>query len=314
MRIENPFHEGELAVQQRAGVATEAGRNGRMLADSIITGALKFFAEQPMVILGSVDDRQDVWASLLFGRPGFMTAPDENTVEFDLTSAGVNELDPLWANIENSGRVGVLVMELATRRRLRVNGEIARPSTDRMTLSVAESFPNCPKYIQRREVRFDEVRRPAARSKAIEGSSLGADQSALIQAADTFFVASSHYERGVDVSHRGGPPGFVEVMDEQTLRIPDYIGNSMFQTLGNLSVNPRAGLVLIDFDRGAALQLTGRAEILWDQDDVKGKTGGTKRFWNFKIDRWLASDVPAALRWEFVDYSPNNPQQVSASG
>ncbi len=309
MRIDNPFHEGELQVQQRAGELEEGRRNGRVLADSIMKGALKFVSQQPMVVFGSVDDEQNVWASVLFGQPGFVTAPDERRVEFDLSRAGVNEHDPFWKNIQHDPQIGALFLELATRRRLRINGTVAHPAFDRLTLDVAECYPNCPKYIQRRHVQVESANDAESASRQLlEGESLGDDQSALIAASDTLFVASAHPQRGVDASHRGGPPGFVEVVDERTLRIPDYVGNSMFNTLGNFTVNPRAGLVFLDFEWNRTLQLTGRAEILWNREDTAGRTGGTQRFWTFRIDRWRESETHAGLRWEFLDYSPHNPQ------
>lgn len=312
MRIDNPFHEGEIQVQQRAGEFDEGARNGRVLADSIMKGALKFVAQQAMVVLGSVDDAQNVWASVLFGQPGFVTAPDEQTVEFDLSRAGVNEHDPFWKNIQSNPQIGALFLELATRRRLRINGAVAQPTSDRLSLDVAECYPNCPKYIQRRNIQFEDVEPSESVPSATDGHSLNREQTALIQASDTFFVASAHSQRGVDVSHRGGPPGFVEVVGERELRIPDFVGNSMFNTLGNLAVNPRAGLVFLDFERNRTLQLTGRAEILWDQEDAAGRTGGTRRFWAFELDHWRESQSHAGLRWEFLDYSPHNPQPAPA--
>ncbi len=311
MRVDNPFHEGELDVQKRANELEEGQRNGRVVADSIMKGALKFVAQQPMVVFGSVDDGQNVWASVLFGSPGFVTAPDERRVEFDLSRAGINEHDPFWNNIQHNPRIGALFLELVTRRRLRINGAVARPTDGKLELNVAECYPNCPKYIQRRHVQFEGVERSETVPSAIDGHSLNREQAALIQASDTFFVASAHPQRGVDASHRGGPPGFVEVVDERTLRIPDYVGNSMFNTLGNFMVNPRAGLVFLDFERNRTLQLTGRVEILWDQADTAGRTGGTKRFWTLRINRWREWETHAGLRWEFLDYSPHNPKLKS---
>ena len=308
MRIDNPFHEGEIQAQKRAGEFEEAQRNGRMLADSIMRGAMAFVAQQAMVVLGSVDDGQDVWASVLFGPPGFVRATDERRLEIDLSQAGINEHDPFWENIQHHPRVGVLLIELATRRRLRINGTVARPAPDRLTLDVTESFPNCPKYIQRRQIQFEALD-PSEKIPAFaEGHALQREQVTLIEASDTFFVASAHAQRGVDASHRGGLPGFVEVLDRETLRIPDYMGNSMFNTLGNFTANPHAGLLFLDFERNRTLQLTGHAEILWDREDTEGITGGTHRFWTLRIDRWRESDIHAGLRWEFVDYSPHHPQ------
>ena len=154
MQIETPYHEGEVLVQNRAGESEIGRRNGRAISDSIVKGALKFIAQQPMAVLGSVDRRQNVWASLLIGRPGFMTA-DERAVEFDLTQTVRQPDDPLWINIEQAPRVGALVIELATRRRLRINGRVSRPGSDRLRLDVDESYPNRPKYIQRRHVLGD---------------------------------------------------------------------------------------------------------------------------------------------------------------
>jgi predicted pyridoxine 5'-phosphate oxidase superfamily flavin-nucleotide-binding protein len=313
MRIDNPFHDGELDVQEQAGELEEGRRNGRVLADSIMKGALKFVAQQPMVVFGSVDDEQNVWASVWFGPVGFATAPDERRVEFDLLRAGVHEHDPFWKNIQHNARIGALFLELATRRRLRINGTVTRPTLDRLTLDVEECYPNCPKYIQRRNIHFEAVERSGAVSSPLDGRALNGEQTALIQAADTFFVASAHPQRGVDASHRGGRPGFVEVVDQRTLQIPDYAGNSMFNTLGNFTVNPRAGLVFLDFKRNRTLQLTGRAKIRWDQEDASGRTGGTQRFWVFKVDRWRESQTHAGLRWEFLDYSPHNPKLKSTT-
>jgi len=236
-----------------------------------------------------------------------VTAPNERTVEFDLSDASINEHDPFWNNIQHNPRIASLFLELATRRRLRINGKISRLSADRLLLDVEVCYPNCPKYIQRRHIQLENVKRSENAPSAMDGETLHREQTALIRASDTFFVASAHAERGVDVSHRGGPPGFVEVVDECTLRIPDYAGNGMFNTLGNLAVNPRAGLVFLDFERNRTLQLTGSTEILWDREDTAGRTGGAQRVWDFRVNRWRESETHAGLRWEFLDYSPHNP-------
>ena len=104
----------------------------------------------------------------------------------------------------------------------------------------------------------------------------------LVERADTFFVTSAHPTRGLDTSHRGGNPGFVEVLDEKTLRIPDYQGNSMFNTIGNLLIYPRAGLTFPDFDINTMLQMSGTTEVLWKHAD--GSDGDTGRSWIFRID------------------------------
>jgi len=309
METENAYHEGELLVQEIVGEVEAARQNGRVISNAILKGALKFIEQQPMIILGSIDDQQNIWASVLMGQPGFTTAVNQHTIELDLTQAICNWYDPFWTNIERHTQIGMLVIELATRRRLRINGHITRTAQERLQLDLAESYPNCPKYIQRRhpKILVKENLHYSHISKVRVGQLLEADQQAFIAAADTFFVASAHPTRGVDASHRGGNPGFIRILDDRTLRIPDYVGNSMFNTLGNFMVNPRAGLIFLDFERIRTLQLIGQPEILWNLDDPMHTTGGTQRYWNFKIEQWLETDLPYLLHWEFLDYSPHNP-------
>ena len=314
MKIESPYHAGELQVQERVGVLSEGAKNAQVIQDSIVKGALRYISQQPMAVLGSLDHEQNVWASVFVGKPGFMKADDERTVTFDLTTMVHNPHDPFWENIQQHPEVGMLAIELASRRRLRVNGKITRVSDDLLRLHVEESYPNCPKYIQRRQITTHLNGTDHAPLQSKRGDVLGPEQGAAITKADTFFVASAHPERGVDASHRGGNPGFVMVVDNRTLRIPDYPGNSMFNTLGNFAVNPRAGLIFLDFDSHRTIQLIGRPEILYDVDDPAGETGGTKRYWQFHLDRWLEIGHAPQLAWSFLDYSPYNPAVSNGAG
>jgi uncharacterized protein len=312
MRLESPFHEGELQVQQQVGETIAAQQNGQIIADTIVKGALKLIEQQHMVVLGSVDAQQNIWASVLFGSPGFIKPVDPQAIEIDLTQAILNPHEPFWANIQTEHQIGMLVIELASRRRLRINGTIAQLTRDRLRLNVLESYPNCPKYIQRRQLVLKlstAATKPCAQPQF--GQILTSEQQHWIASADTLFVASAHPNRGVDASHRGGNPGFVQILDGRSLRIPDYAGNSMFNTLGNLVVNPHAGLVFLDFDRSRTLQLMGQAMIQWDLDHSTDSTGGTHRYWDFVIEQWLETDLPQSLHWEFLDYSPHNPMATN---
>ena len=243
-----------------------------------------------------------------------MQAEDEQNVTFDLPSMAQNEHDPFWGNIRKHPDVGMLVIELASRRRLRINGTIRRESEGSLRLHVKESYPNCPKYIQRRQITtsLDRFDMPALGSAG--GEVLDQSQRAIITKADTFFVASVHPERGVDASHRGGNAGFVKIVDDRILRIPDYQGNCMFNTLGNFLVTPRAGLIFLDFDSSRTLQLIGRPMTQFDVDGWAKETGGTNRFWEFQIDRWLEIDHLPELNWSFLDYSPHNPSVNDSVG
>ncbi len=303
-----PYHEGEVAVQRRANEAHIAERNGAVIASTIMRGALAFLRQQPMAGLGSQDKEGRLWASLLFGNPGFLEpASDGRSLRILLGEADRQPADPLWRNIAINPQIGMLVIELGSRRRIRVNGR-ASLQADQVLLQVDESYPNCPKYIQRRHVHRVAAVRSSQAGDPQQGVALDPERSALLRRADTFFVATAHPSRGTDASHRGGNPGFVKVLDESTLRIPDYQGNSMFNTLGNLAVNPIAGLVFPDFENRRILQLTGTAEILWDQADAAGESGGTGRFWHFHSEHWVETRLPGSITSEFLDYSPYNPK------
>lgn len=311
MRFENPYHEGELLVQQQVGEAIAAEQNGRVVADSILKGALKFIEQQPMVILGSVDAQQNVWASVLFGHPGFVQPVDSHTIKFDLKQAFLHPSDSFWRNIHHQNHIGMLIIELASRRRLRINGTISQTTSEQLRLRVLESYPNCPKYIQRRHFLNISEEAPRQLFETQSGQFLTSEQQRWIESADTLFIASAHPTRGVDASHRGGNPGFVQILNDRILRIPDYPGNSMFNTLGNLIVNPHAGLIFLDFAQSRTLQLIGRTTIWWNLDESIHPTGGTRRYWDFEIEQWLETDLPRLFYWEFLDYSPHNLTEVN---
>lgn len=309
----SPFHEGELEVQSLAGQSQTAERNGVLVAGRIIGGARPFLQQQSMVVFASQDRGNNLWSSIVFGRPGFMRSEDGYAVDFDLSRVVVLGNDPLWANIEVNSSAGMLAIDLATRRRIRINGLLSRPRENSLRLGVQEAYPNCPKYITRRQLRIVTTELTES-LPATTGAALGPDQQGTLTRADVLFVATAHSTRGADASHRGGGPGFIEVLDDRTLRIPDYSGNSMFNTLGNLRVNARAGIIVPDFERGRTLQLTGIAETLWNQNDPADRTGGTRRFLVFRITHWLELALPPGIKTEFLDYSPYNPNRTSRTG
>ena len=313
MAISNPYHEGELAMQQRVDETEMAGINSAAIDATILAGALRFIAQQPMVVIGSMDTQGRVWASTLFGNPGFIRALDNQTLELDLSQPRSAEDDPLWANLLDNPNIGLLVIELGSRRRIRINGVAKRISAERILIDVERAYPNCPKYIQSRDWKTLESDKQNQAIPGTHGKELNQTQQSLIATADTLFVASAHPEHGVDASHRGGHPGFVHIINDQQLRIPDFAGNSMFNTLGNFTSYPYAGLLFIDFEHGRLLQLTGQAEILLDMDDPQKETGGTRRYWQFDITSWQESTLPYRFGWELLDESPHIPELQSYS-
>ena len=313
MSNSSPFHQGELTIQARANVSTKALRTGRAINDSIPGGALQFVEQQTMLIIGSMDTEGQVWASIIFGDAGFLRATNAQSLELNLTLAGALTEDPTWKNLQTNTNIGILVIDLGSRRRLRINGRISKVSSQQYSIAVTQAYPNCPKYIQRRHMKILQPRISQTTAPVKNGNLLLTTHKKLITSADTFFVASAHPEHGIDASHRGGQPGFVQVVDNQHLRIPDYAGNNMFNTLGNFHSYPYAGLVFIDFEGNRLLQLTGTVEILWSSlDNPVTETGDTQRFWQFKTIAWQESEIPLDIDWEFLDYSPFNPHAQSS--
>ncbi|MEO7986178.1 MAG: pyridoxamine 5'-phosphate oxidase family protein [Gemmatimonadales bacterium] len=257
-----PYHEGELEVQRRAGVAANAERVGRIIRREIPEAARVFAAERRFAILGAADAGGHVWATLLRGEAGFLSAPSGDRLRVD---ARPQPGDPLEEALAGETDVGLLIIDPTTRRRMRVNGRARPVGSGALEVATREVYSNCQKYIRRREVGFPAGEH-AAGMVAQRGSALTPAQTARLVATDTLFLATRHPVSGADVSHRGGAPGFVRVPAPDRLVIPDYSGNMMFNTLGNLAVDPRAGMLLVDFDSGETLQVTGRAIVEWGRE------------------------------------------------
>ncbi len=260
------FHEGELEVQRRAGVADAALRVGRgAMQSGIDLETAVFLAQRLFVVVGAQGLDGHLWASLLVSAPGFARTLDVNHLRL---SAAPAPGDPLGAALA-AGPValGLLALEPATRARVRLNGTAVSTESG-IVVTVDQVFGNCTKYIGVR-VPVELIREGRADPTRRTGEHLTKLQRALVRRSDTVFVASAHPERGADASHRGGRPGFLEVDDAgQQMLLPDYTGNRMFQTLGNLSVDPRLGMLVVDWDSGLTLQLAGRAKIMWDGPEV----------------------------------------------
>ncbi|MBY0579137.1 MAG: pyridoxamine 5'-phosphate oxidase family protein [Burkholderiales bacterium] len=305
MSNSDPYHAGEHRIQALAGQARLGEANGRAIAKSIIPGAWGFLAAQNMLVLGSWDGERGAWPSIVFGAPGFVKTQDGKQVSLTIDSAWSDSSDPLWRNLQRNRWISILAIELSTRRRLRINGHLSQiPEASffghRLEVIVDQSYPNCPKYIQRRILRMDQIQ--SKRPEIKESTFLSAEQKNLIVSADTFFVASVHRDFGTDVSHRGGNPGFVDIKSDTCLRIPDYVGNGMFNTLGNIHESGFAGLLFIDFDSGRQIQIVGDAQINWTSEST-----AVERTWQLDIHQVRESLLPHGLAWELVDYSSFNP-------
>jgi predicted pyridoxine 5'-phosphate oxidase superfamily flavin-nucleotide-binding protein len=303
----SPFHAGEQAIQNLAGVRDRMERKGRaVIRDYMPEQHRAFFAMLPFMVVGLADQKGHPWATTLSGAPGFMNSADEKLLAI---KAWLDPGDPLQSCIRDGAPIGGLGIELSTRRRNRTNGRIENCVIDEgFSIRVQQSFGNCPKYIQARNER--PRRRSGSEPESRMASYLGDNEVSFIAAADTFFIASRSAlldgpgsSQGLDVSHRGGLPGFVQVVSQSEICFPDFSGNLLFNTLGNLEVDARAGLLFIDFQSGRMLHIIGRARIHWDVAEAMRSAG---------IERLIFLDIQCVVNrahafphlFDFVSYSP----------
>jgi hypothetical protein len=329
-----PFHAGELSVQERAGVRASAERVARIIGPTIPPAAAGFLGAVRTVAAGAADDAGRVWATLLVGPPGFL----EPTPERLHVAARPVVGDALRAVLTPAKRyggarprlhrlppvapvpVGLTAIDLASRRRMRVNGTLAaddRGDRPGFAVAVEEAYGNCPKYIQARTLLPASATAPGAadvpgdtdRSTRV---ALSDAQRAWLREADTAFVASVGPATGeahgrADASHRGGAPGFLAAVGARQVLLPDYAGNSMFNTLGNLAADPRVGLAVPDFATGRLLQLSGTAAVDW-RAEVAATFPGAERLVVIHVEhvREVAGALPAG--WSAPEPSPFNPR------
>lgn len=302
------FHHGEMAAQERAGMREKmAGIGPKVIRNFMPEQHREFFAQLPFIVVGTQDAVGLPQASILVGNPGFVTSPDERRLQIH---AAPLPGDPAAVNFHAGAPVGLLGIEPHTRRRNRANGVIGATDGQAMEIDILQSFGNCPKYIQ---ARVAAPARPADYpAPVIEAGLLNAAMRALIAKADTFFIATAvnsetQGRHGADVSHRGGKPGFVrlgkDAQGADTLTVPDFIGNSFFNTIGNLLVHPHAGLLFPDFERGDLLYLAVHAEIIWEGEEVAAYAGAQRLL---RLTLRHARLTPAALplRWGPAEQSP----------
>lgn len=287
------WHEGELTVQRRAGVTNqERLRTG--VRDELPPHFIAFLAAQRFLVVATVDSAGTLWCAMVPGWPGFAVARTPRQVAIDVRAFAAAVLTQL----RSDPRIGVLSFDPSTRRRIRVNGTAAI-EPDHVVVDIVETFGNCQQYIQKRAAAGPEG---GATEIVAAGGSLTQPQRSWIANADTSFLASMHPVAGPDASHRGGRPGFIQVLDDRTLQFDDYPGNDMFQTLGNLTSNRTAAMLFVDFDTGGTLQLAGEAEVLWDGDPAL-----TGRAVRFTVRTVIEKRPSTPWRWPVVEYSPVNP-------
>jgi ferredoxin-NADP reductase/predicted pyridoxine 5'-phosphate oxidase superfamily flavin-nucleotide-binding protein len=306
----SPFHAGELAIQERVGVREQMAGAAAFIRDHMPAQHREFFQSLPFFFLGALDEAGQPWATMLAADAGFIVSPDARTLD---VNGGMLPGDPLQGQLHAGAHVGGLGLEPTTRRRNRVNGEIVSADNGVLRIAITQSFGNCPQYIQHRQ--HSTAPDDGRAVHVLRADKLSDAERALIARADTFFIASANMAsdagrgRGVDVSHRGGRPGFVRVDDDHTLTSPEFVGNYFFNTMGNLLTSPRAGLLFIDFERGDMLHLAVDAEIIWDGPQLQAFVGAEKLL-RFHVREVVRNVGALPFRWT----APQPAAQVARTG
>jgi predicted pyridoxine 5'-phosphate oxidase superfamily flavin-nucleotide-binding protein len=301
------FHSAEIAVQERLGITEVVARYSKgFIRAEMPEQHRKFFSELPFAVLGITDHKGYPWPIPMFGQVGFIQSPNDTTLRCTALPELIKILD-LEFIVGN--KIGMLGIQLSTRRRNRVNGLIDSIGSNNFSIQIEQSFGNCPKYIQKRELTWTE------NSQSLLSASdekftpiIKANAITLIENADTFFISSrtqsfnEDKRSGIDASHRGGKPGFVKV-ENYTLTFPDFKGNRFFNTLGNIESDSRVGLFFPDFLTGNAVFIAGNARVLWDKKAIEG-FDGAERIVEIKIEKSIYLPTILAMTTELTEFSP----------
>lgn len=300
MATDNPFHAGELKAQSLAGVGDVASRVGGFIRPFLPEQHREFYAALPFMVVAAADEQGRPWVTLLEGSEGFIASPDPESLAIN---ARLGSQDPLDSALAAGTRVGMLGIDLATRRRNRLSGFLGAKD-DGYAVAVSQSFGNCPQYIH---PRYWERVAPAPEESARHSTALTEDQVRLIGASDTLFIGSGQVSDGqaradgYDASHRGGAPGFTRVTSTRSLRIPDYSGNNFFNTIGNILSNPRIALLFVDFATGRLLHVTGSATVDWAPSEAEDPAA--HRFIDVAVESVVDRPLALSLRWRAIEGS-----------
>ena len=314
LHLSSPFHDGELAIQDKLGVKDSvASYAPRVIRPYMPDQHREFYEALPYFFIGTIDDDGLPWASMLWGEPGFVQSPDPMTLSI---KAVPSMHDPLYSSLRRDREVGMIGLQFHTRRRNRVNGRVTGLQKNGFSVAVTQSFGNCPQYIQGREIEKTAPQRTTATSTAENRNKLNNADRDLISNADTLFIASasgalgSSERHGVDMSHRGGHPGFVKTLEDGSLLLPDFSGNNHFNTIGNIHIYPFAGLIFIDFKTGDILQLSGSAEIVWPENTLH-EYEGAQRYLKITPSKVIRHNALMPYTWDETLMSPYLPPKTN---
>ena len=307
--MDDIYHAGQLALQKITGEVEIAQRRIPIVRSTLHPKSMPFIANQVLAFVGSEDNSGDIWLSLLVGEHGFISVPSNQVIKFDLAKIVSNKEDIFFSNIISNPTVGLLFHEAERRARYRAWG-IASEDNGHLNFAIRMGYPSCPKHIQRERIEVSDDLEAFTASYE-KGVTLDEYAKEWILNAHTFFICTQTKKGDIEASHRGGNIGFIQMLENDILRVPDYFGNSMYSTLGNIYENPKAALLFIDYEKGETLQLTGKAELQFDQnteDDLR-RSGDTGRFWTFETKKWIRTLNHHKIKSEFIDFSHYNMEE-----
>ncbi|KAJ5467214.1 Riboflavin synthase-like beta-barrel [Penicillium sp. IBT 31633x] len=267
-----PWHEGEERLHNLLRVPHSDNPTVPYLSPR----AAFLVREAPLIALGILDSQGRPWSTVWGGAAGFAEPVSESS-SIGLRTQVDSKYDPvvqalLSANhtTESAGKmISGLAVDLENRRRVKLYGRIVAGSLSdgdegqaQLVVHIQESLGNCPKYMNKKHI----VPAQSDPKLISDSPQLSAAAIELLSRADTMFVSSSHGATTMDTNTRGGPAGFIRVESNDVsgavIVYPEYSGNRLYQTLGNLQTTPRAGFVVPDFASGNVLYFTGSTEIL----------------------------------------------------
>ncbi|KAK3316091.1 hypothetical protein B0H66DRAFT_277377 [Apodospora peruviana] len=280
----NGWHPGEVAAHALLKVQTSRQYNPTNSGLAYSHGYR--VSESPLVAVGTLDVQGRPWTSLLGGEKGFARPVAKNVLAMQSLVdsvhdpvvraffSGAGEKGEEIARLETGKMMSGLSVDLETRDRVKVagkmvvascaasNNEVGVMRKMQMAMVVEEALGNCPKYMNRKEIRAH-----LPRPELVSDGELPLPPQALklLEKADMFFLSTTNGET-MDTNHRGGEAGFVRVLsndaEEVVLVYPEYSGNQLYQSLGNLQVRPLIGVVVPDYETSDVLYLTGETELL----------------------------------------------------
>ena len=324
----NPFHVGEIALQQAAG----AQEHVMSYAPKFVRHYLpeqhrQFYPELPFLVVAARDETGAMWSTILEKTAAsntnnddkndakFITSPDDRTLHIQTQPVPGDALHNAFSP-QTQTDLGILGIQLETKRRNRVNGRAVADANGGLVFTVDQSFGNCPQYIKARVNWYKAAatstnKIPSTKSKlSFDAKQLTTRQIQWIQSAETVFTASGYRGTGEDVrfgndaSHRGGSPGFMSVdvgnhnhknggqQQQHVISWTEYPGNNHFNTLGNILMDPRVGISIPNFETGGLLQVSGTATV----EMGKLEDGGRKvHLYVAAVNELPAGSLP--IRW-----------------